>query len=195
MRWYLKHHWEAKWNTHIKPRGLSIWISQQILKGVWNPPLFGCCVQYVPWLDLRSRIKLNISFMCIYDCDQTCDGQKDSNLPSLNPNCSNVKCISSLGFFFFPIFLEIKFLKCYRPKARATLPLFLPWMEVPGRALLDERQGHLSSGSEQSRPKRWGWRSGASFIRAGLQFMYSCIRICWFRHFFCKGSCKGRRPN
>lgn len=59
----------------------------------------------------------------------------------------------------FFIFLETKFFKHYGPKVRATLLLVLSWLELPGRSLRDKRQGHLSSWSEQSRPKCWGWKS------------------------------------
>lgn len=60
------------------------------------------------------------------------------------------------------IFLETKFLYHYGPKVRAKLPLVLSRLEVQGRSFHDNRQGHLSSGSEQSRWKCWGWESGVT---------------------------------
>lgn len=77
-------------------------------------------------------------------------------IPSLNPKCFYFEYI----FKFFSFSWKQSSLNITGQKREPNYLWFFHGWEVQGRSLHDKRQGHLSSWSEQSRPKCRGWRSG-----------------------------------
>lgn len=122
-------------------------------------PHYLAIVWYVHWLAIRSRIKLNVFFMCASSCDQTYNGQNNSILPFLNAKYFYAKHIFNLFSFFWKqnsLNIPSESLIASGSFMCGGSKKILAWPEAES----------LSCWTEQSRQACWGWKSGASFTRS-----------------------------